>query len=138
MRILLVNPEASLRREVEAALHGPNIVLHAVMDVPTAVQVLDTSSVPLVVLIDFRLSDWGASSTLLEVLLAHPPIALGHVFILLIFTDETIPLTFTQAMAQFPVFLAAKPLEVRTFRAVVSKAALRRSARQALLPPAAW
>lgn len=108
-RVLLVNGDLLSRETVVLTLPRPEYSIVRVQATDIALDILRRSSKPVIVIVDFSVTNWQASAEFMKICSADGQLARHHKYILLLTTNETMPLNIGQAISVIQPIMAAKP-----------------------------
>lgn len=123
MRVLMVNVDQHSRDIVVKSVQGTAYQLAEARGKVQALQMLAQSADPVIVIVDFPLALWQDSGDMLAAIAGTPPLVALHSFILLLYTNETVPLTVGRALARLAAKLVAKPINTTTLLTAITTAA---------------
>jgi len=119
--VLIANDDAASRRVLRTLLEGAGHMVEEAHNMDTTLARLKSSSVPLVVLLDFSYARWNGTAVINAA--SHDPhLAKRHAYILMLLRDETFPLMTAQNVTQMSVKLLAKPFNADHLLAAVMAA----------------
>ena len=122
MRILLINGDQHSRQVMAQTCTQPFYQVAAVTGKERALQILTNSDQPVIVVVDFPLAAWLDSSDFLTTIIRMPHLTRIHSYVLLLQTNETLPLAVGRIIGELPLEMVAKPVNSVTLLAVVEKA----------------
>jgi CheY-like chemotaxis protein len=122
-RVLLVNGDLLTRETVALTLPQAEYIVVRAQDTGIALEILRQSNKPVIIIVDFSVTNWQASARFMEVCAAESGLALRNMYILLLTTNETLPLTIGQAITAIQPIIVAKPLSREQLLGAVKAAA---------------
>ena len=123
MRLLVVNADQHSRDTILQSVPGTAYQLAEARGKAQALQLLATSADPVIVIVDFPLALWQDSGDIVAAVAGATQLAEMHSFILLLYTNETVPLNVGRALSRLTVKLVAKPINKPTLLTALKAAA---------------
>jgi CheY-like chemotaxis protein len=118
-RVMLFNGNAVTQEFVSLALPSPMFGIYVVADVPEAIRALHSASKRVVVIIDYPVTSWQISAQFIEAAAQDDELVHRHTYVLMLSTDETLPLHISKALNKLSSILIAKPASKEQILSIV-------------------
>jgi hypothetical protein len=114
--ILIVHADLATKRSIYATLSTPIIYISEADNTSLAIRMLENTLHTLFVIVDFRLGEWWKCDEFFKQLAQMPILVQRHSILLLVSTNETIPIRLGSILYRLPVSLGAKPINADALR----------------------
>jgi hypothetical protein len=116
---MLFNGNTVTQQLISLALPSPLFGIYMVAEVPEALRALHSASKRVVVIIDYSVTNWQTSAQFIEAAAQDDDLVSRHTFVLMLSTDETLPLHVSKALNKLSSILIAKPTSKEQILSIV-------------------